>query len=291
MKKQQPSTKKINIPAKFKTKPYLVVVGAVAVVLGLVGTAYASNGSKPGDVLYSIDTTSEKLQGLAAFTPERKADLTLSLASERVIETEAILEAADFQAADLATALNGLTEQKKALADLVAAKAELKQQAKAYEDQFEQREDSLDAIFREAEGRLEVQEKALKVQLGQAQIANNTDEVARIRAALTILETRIDALEAEKEAAEEALEAEEERLEAEFEAREEALEAEEEAREEEIERLEEAAEAARERADEANETEKERLEQEAEEAEEAEEQAREAEEAEAEEDEQAEDDD
>ena len=274
--KNKPSNK-IGLPSKFKTKPYLMAVGVVAFALVLGGTAYASNGAKPGDVLYSLDTTSEKVQSVLTFGPAGRADLALSLATERVEETQAVLEVSEFDSADLNMALTGLAIQKKALADLVVAEAELKQQVKQYEDAFEEREATLDATFKEAKNRLKAEKKQLKAELELAETANNAGEVSRITAALTVLDARLEALEAEKEAAEEALEAEEERLEAEMEAREQALEAEEEAREAEIERLEEEADAARERADEASEAEKEQLEQEAERAEQAAERAREAE--------------
>lgn len=255
MKNRKNSSNRLGLPAKLKTKPYMAAMRAIALVVVLGGTVYASNGAKPGDVLYSIDTTSEKVQSLLAFSPSSKADLALSLATERVEEAQDVLEVSGFNSADLNGALVGLIAQKQALADLVAKEAELKQLVKQYEDAFEEREAVLDAIFSQAESRLEAQEKELEAQLKQAKAANNNDEVTRITAALAALEARFEALEAEEEAAEEALETEEERLEAEMEDHERAEEAEEEAREEaeeaEKEQLEHEAEQAAEEAREA----------------------------------------
>lgn len=263
------------IPAKFMTKPYLLSAGIVALVLLASGTVYAANDSKPGDVLYSIDTTTEKARSAFALSPESKVNLALDLATERVIEAQAIIIEPELKPALLGTALDGLAVQRAAIADLVSKEDELKQQAKVYEDALDKREADLDAIFTEAKRRLDTREKELKAELKQAESSGAADEIIRIKAALLALEVQEEALEAEEEAAEEALDAEEERLEAVLEDREKALEAEEEAREAEVERLEEEAEAAREKAEEASEAEKEALEQAAEEAEEAEDSARE----------------
>lgn len=270
------------IPAKYMTKPYLASAGIVAFALLAGGTVYASDGSKPGDVLYSIDITTEKARSTLAFSPERKAVLALNLAAERVSEVQAIVTEPVLDASGLGTALDGLAAQRALVADLVAKEAELKQQAKTYEDTLDKREADLDATFTEAKRRINAREKELKIQLKQAQAAVNTTETNRIQAELAALEDQEKALQAEEEAAEETLDAEEERLEEELEAKEKAVEAEEEAREAEVERLEDEAEAAREKAEEASDADKEALEQAAEQAEEAEDKAREDNEKEAE---------
>lgn len=262
--------------AKFFTPTYIAAAGVVALVLTMGGTAYAANGAKPGDTLYSMDRALEGVQSMLALSPQSQADLSLSLATERVEEAQAVMQEEDFDSADLNTALDGLAAQKKNLADLVAAEAALKQQAKAYEDKFEAREKALDTSFKDAGERLRVQKKQLKAQLEEAETANNADKAAGLIVAIAAIENQLRGLEAEEEAAEKSLEAEEKRLEAKFEAREKALEAEEEAREDGVKQLEDQAEAAREKAEDAQNDEKEQLEKEAEAAEAAAKRAREA---------------
>lgn len=266
--------KNILLPAKFRTRPFLALAGVVAVSLLAGGTVRAANGSKPGDILYAVDTTTEKVRSILAFDPKNKANLAVDLANERVSEVQAITMEQEIKPADLNAALDGLAAQRAAVADLVIREADLKRLAKTYEDALDKEEAGLDAVFTEANRLLDAREKELKTELQQAEASNNNLEAGRIREALAALEAQAAILEAEEEAAEKALEAEEERLEAQLEAAEKTLEAEEEAREAEIERLEAEAEAAREKAEEAREADRGGLEQAAERAEEAEDKAR-----------------
>lgn len=277
MKNSSQSKTSSPLLSKLRTKPYAITIGAIALAIVVGGTAFASNGAKPGDVLYSVDTATEKVQSLFTFSPVGKADLALALAAERVEETNAVLEAPDFARANLTAGLDGLTAQKQILADLLAEEAELKALIKQYEDAFDAQEVQLDTSFREAEAQLEALKDDLELQLAQAILDGGIEEVNRLRVAIADLEARLDAVDIEKDAAEEALEAEEDRIEALMNAAERALEAEEDAREAEIERLEDEAEAARDRAEAAAEAEKDAMEQQAEAAEEAAESAREAE--------------
>lgn len=271
--------KKTSSPllTKLRTKPYAITIGALALAIVVGGTAFASNGAKPGDVLYTVDLAGEKVQSLFALSPINKADLALQLAAERVDETNAVLQVPNFANTDLITGLDGLTTQKQILADLVAKEAELKALIKQYEDAFDAQEAQLNTTFREADTRLKTLKSELELQLTQAELANDTDEITRIRAALADIEAQMDAIDSEKDGAEEALDAEEDRIEAQMDEAEQALEAEEDAREAEIERLEDEAEAAQERAEDAAEAEKDALEDQAEAAEDAAEAAREAE--------------
>lgn len=277
MKNSSQSKTSSPLLSKLGSKPYAITVGAIALAVVVGGTAFASNSAKPGDILYSVDTATEKVQSLFAFSPVDKADLALALAAERVQETNAVLEAPDFASSDLTTGLDGLTTQKQILADLLAREAELKALIKQYEDAFDTQEAQLDTSFRAAEAQLEALKDDLELQLAQAILDGNTEEVSRLRTAIDDLEAQLDAIDVEKDAAEEALEAEEDRIEALMDAAEQALEAEEDAREAEIERLEDEAEAAKDRVEDAAEAEKDAMEQQAEAAEDAAEAAREAE--------------
>jgi len=69
---------------------------ALAVVLALVmmggGTVAASTNSLPGDVLYPVKTTTERVQAFFAFGKEAKANLYMRFAERRIVEIEALAE-------------------------------------------------------------------------------------------------------------------------------------------------------------------------------------------------------
>ncbi|MEX0621789.1 MAG: DUF5667 domain-containing protein [Candidatus Woykebacteria bacterium] len=69
----------------------LAVIGVV--VVGVSATAVASNGSKPGDLLYGIDRAVEGIQLAMANAPEAKAQAQIALAQERLQELEALQNA------------------------------------------------------------------------------------------------------------------------------------------------------------------------------------------------------
>lgn len=262
MKNSSQSKTSSPLLSKLGSKPYAITIGAIALAVVVGGTAFASNSAKPGDILYSVDTATEKVQSLFAFSPVDKADLALALAAERVQETNAVLEAPDFASSDLTTGLDGLTTQKQILADLLAREAELKALIKQYEDAFDTQEAQLDTSFRAAEAQLEALKDDLELQLAQAILDGNTEEVSRLRTAIDDLEAQLDAIDVEKDAAEEALEAEEDRIEALMDAAEQALEAEEDAAEAEKDAMEQQAKAAEDAAEAAREAEADRREQE-----------------------------
>lgn len=58
---------------------------AILLVAGTAGTALAADRAKPGDILFPIDTALEKVE-LALTKPEKKAEVRLSIAEERVQE-------------------------------------------------------------------------------------------------------------------------------------------------------------------------------------------------------------
>jgi len=69
---------------------------ALAVVLALVmmggGTVAASTNSLPGDVLYPVKTTTERVQAFFTFGKEAKANLCMRFAERRIVEIEALAE-------------------------------------------------------------------------------------------------------------------------------------------------------------------------------------------------------
>jgi len=87
-------TNKILAPV---ARPLTIAVLAVAIVLtsGIAGVS-ASKASLPGDVLYPVKLTSEKLQVSFTGSSQRKAELYLDFAQERMNEIEKIKQDENF---------------------------------------------------------------------------------------------------------------------------------------------------------------------------------------------------
>lgn len=108
---------------RFAGKP----LGAFTVLLvfvfstGMLGVS-ASRGSMPGDLLYSVKRTSEKMQAGMALTKEKKGALYVRFAEERVKEIENVTQnqdAPEQKVKNVAVAVEGLKdEMKKAQANL-----------------------------------------------------------------------------------------------------------------------------------------------------------------------------
>jgi hypothetical protein len=87
------------------TKMPMHALIALVLLLGLGGTAAASDSSKPGDTLFGLDLAVEDLR-LALANAESKDDLKLKFASERLDELEAIMNSSS----DTKIALSNVTE-------------------------------------------------------------------------------------------------------------------------------------------------------------------------------------
>lgn len=217
----------------------IILIVAGGLLTAGTGTVVVADSAKPGDVLYGIDTAVENLRLTLTANPESEVELRTKIAAERVAEVEAILTERGVDAPGLEVALANLTQQRQAIADLVAAHAELKAKAKAIEDTIEQQERELEAVFEAARVPLKARKEQLKAQLEAAIAKGDVVLAQQLAQQLAAVKAQLDALEAQEEAAEEQLEVQEELMEAQFEAEEEALEQQEEALEEQEEALKE----------------------------------------------------
>lgn len=217
-----------------------IIALVIIAVLGVGGgaTVVAADNAKPGDLLFPLDTAIENIRVNLATSPETEVALRTQFAAERVAEVEDLLQARGVDAPGLDVALANLTKQKAAVADLVAQKKELKTQAKALDDLFDQKERELKAAIKAVKRPLKQEKERLEVELEAAIVAGDTARADQLRSQIAEIKAKLDIIEAQEEQAEEALEAEEERLEAQFEAEEEALEAKEEVIDDEEERIE-----------------------------------------------------
>jgi hypothetical protein len=94
---------------------------ALAVVLALVmmggGTVAASTNSLPGDVLYPVKTTTERVQAFFTFGKEAKANLYMRFAERRIVEIEALAERERNIPESVLSVMNAETDRAIALAN------------------------------------------------------------------------------------------------------------------------------------------------------------------------------
>jgi hypothetical protein len=94
---------------------------ALAVVLALVmmggGTVAASTNSLPGELLYPVKTTTERVQAFFTFGKEAKANLYMRFAERRIVEIEALAERERNIPESVLSVMNAETDQAIALAN------------------------------------------------------------------------------------------------------------------------------------------------------------------------------
>lgn len=112
---------------RFAAKPLgaLTVLAVFIFSTGMLGVN-ASKGSLPGDILYSVKRTSEKMQVGLAVSKEKEAALHVQFAEERVNEIEKVAQgknSSDQKMKQISVAVDGLKdEMKKAQENLDQAK-------------------------------------------------------------------------------------------------------------------------------------------------------------------------
>jgi hypothetical protein len=98
----------------YTRRPAMSIVLIVALVLSLFGggTAYASQGSIPGELLYSLKLNIEEFR-LGLTSEEGKADLYLQFANERVEEVKALIDQGSYD--EIGTAMRGFESKAEAI--------------------------------------------------------------------------------------------------------------------------------------------------------------------------------
>lgn len=181
----------------------LVVLAVVGALGG--GTLLAADQSKPGDLLFPIDTALEEVRVALTTSAESKATLRVQYATERVEEISDLLKEKGVEAPGIQVALENLSQQKvRATEVLLQAKAqgrEIAQKAKATEDAFEEQEKALEEHFKAVKAPLKLQKRKLQDQLKQALEVGNTSLVTQLREEIVTIETKLDSLELQEEAA------------------------------------------------------------------------------------------
>ncbi len=174
------------------------------------GTAVASNNSKPGDMLYSIDRGVEGIQRALALTDGSKKELRASLASERLKELEALLAEDQLDIPAIDKALDDFNKNKSEFDDLVDDDGTVDSHEQELEDSLESKKSEIDDAAEEAQKSLEDQREDLKDQYEQAVKDGDTVKAAALQAEVDNSEDQLKSLEDQREAAKQAEEAQKE---------------------------------------------------------------------------------
>jgi hypothetical protein len=182
------------------------------------GVTVASNSSKPGDALYSIDRGAEKLQLALALTGGLKQQAHKSIAEERLTEIQALLQDKDVDAAGIANALANFEDHKSKAGDSKDDDA-LDEKEKSIKHDIEDKKSQIDKQFESQQKKLESQREQLKKQYEQALKDGNTTLAASLKVQIDGIEGQLKAdeqsRESQKQETEEQSESEKKQAEAE----------------------------------------------------------------------------
>lgn len=106
----------VFLAAKLKPMPTMALVLTILIASGGVGAASASQDAIPGDTLYPLKITFEKMETAITHDETKKAELHLKFASRRLYETERVIEE-EIKNADDMRIKNLLTEYQKELGE------------------------------------------------------------------------------------------------------------------------------------------------------------------------------
>lgn len=107
-------------PRSRRDRRLAVIGGTVALVGATTSVAVASQGALPGDTLYPVKRAIEGAQSSLSLSEEAKAETTLSHASDRLAEVEALARMIDAKNADrVPSTLDDFSTQAGSAADLV----------------------------------------------------------------------------------------------------------------------------------------------------------------------------
>lgn len=189
----------VNKTNRLKTRTLVIGIAVAALTLGS-GTAFAANGSKPGDALYGIDRATESIQLALSLTSSIRQHVHKSIAEERLLEIEQLLNEKDVDAPGIANALESFEANKLRLNELFDDDGEIDDSEKKLRDELDNKKSDIDSFFEEKQKSLEDQREALKKQYEAALDANDA-------ALADSLKSRIDGFENTLKEAEESREA------------------------------------------------------------------------------------
>lgn len=118
----------------------------VLAVMVLSGTAYASRGAQPGDILYPVKKVKENIAVTLAPTPEIKLELKTQFAEERLKELENIKKIPEANSSKNPTPQKNTKARIQAEAEVTAAIEDLKSTQEKLQTKVESRKEQTEKI-------------------------------------------------------------------------------------------------------------------------------------------------
>lgn len=179
-----------------KTPLGIGVIAVLVVLASTGGIAAAANNSKPGDLLYGVDTLTEKVQLALAPGDSAKQTLHRHIAQERLQEIQQLFQEKSIDAPGVAVALANFEENKQATISLAKGHSD----ATEVENELKDAASSIDSLFESKQAALEKARESLKQQAEAAEKAGDTATAAQLRDQASVLDTQLKTLEVKREA-------------------------------------------------------------------------------------------
>ncbi|MEK7561252.1 MAG: DUF5667 domain-containing protein [Patescibacteria group bacterium] len=190
---------------------HLVLIGLGVFFVGGAGTTVAANGSKPGDILYSIDRGTEKVRLAFALTDGLKESMHRDIAKERLLELRALFDEEGIDAKGISDALGNLEDHVSNVAKLVTDST--KEHAKEIDDELESHKSQIDKLFETKQAGLENKREQLKKEYEVALKNGDSAKAALLKAQIDGFESLLKDLEQERETSKQELETHEDAIE------------------------------------------------------------------------------
>lgn len=197
------SNNSIKKTRKLKTHTLIIGIAVAALTLGS-GTAFAADGSKPGDLLYGIDRTTESIQLALSFTTDIKQGVHKSIAEERLVEIEQLLNEKDVDAPGISNALESFEENRLRFNELIDDNGGVDDSEQELKDELESKKSDIDKFFEDQQEDLEDQREALKKQYEAALEAKDSALAESLKSRIDGFEDTLKEAEESREAAKQA---------------------------------------------------------------------------------------
>lgn len=198
---------KSNNTAKKKTglksRTFIIGIAVAALTLGS-GTAFAANGSKPGDLLYGVDRATESVQLALSFTTEMKQQVHKSIAEERLLEIEQLLNEKNVDAPGISNALESFEANKSRVDELIDDDGKIDDNEQKIKDELDTKKSDIDDMFEAQQKDLENQREDLKKQYEAALEAKDSGLASSLKSKIDGFEKTLKESEESREAAKQA---------------------------------------------------------------------------------------
>ncbi|MBI2013809.1 MAG: hypothetical protein HYS87_03220 [Candidatus Colwellbacteria bacterium] len=194
-----------------------LVGGASAVYAQEADLELPAAGLTPESLFYFLDKWAESVREFFTFGAEGKAKLQIKFAAERVAEVKLMIETKGANAKGLDQAKERFEVHLKRAADIVEKEKQkgkdVSEFANEINQEFHQKREEAKAVFETALDEFHIQKDELKEQIKAAKEAGDAELIETLKAELEAIEAEKDAAEELKDKTIDALEAEKDKLE------------------------------------------------------------------------------